>query len=101
MLQMISTIFDTTSAELASLVDLGEVADKAIQEEAIVSFLEIRASKAQLEEIRGKLQEIIQSVGAVEEDAAESDEEAGQAPYRLTLAYYPLYKAKHAPRRKS
>ena len=74
--QMMSTIFDTTSAELASLVDRGEDAMKAIEEEeGIVSFLEIRASKAQLEEIRGKLQEIVHSLTAVAEGAAEGDED--------------------------
>jgi DNA-binding transcriptional ArsR family regulator len=102
-LQMISTIFDTTSAELASLADRGEAAmnpQDAMKpsEEAIVSFLEVRASKAQLEEIRGKLNQIIQSLSAVTEDAAESEEDGGQERYRLTLAYFPLDIAKHRPR---
>jgi hypothetical protein len=99
--QMMSTIFDTTSAELASLVDRGEDAMKGIEEEGIVSFLEIRASKAQLKEIRGKLHELVQSLAAGAEGAAESDDDPGQGRYRLTLAYYPLDKAKHGPRRKS
>ena len=99
-LQMISTIFDTTTAELASLVDQGEDAMNAIEEEGIVSFLEIRTSKAKLKELRDKLNEIIQSLTAVTEGAAES-EDAGQGRYRLTLAYYPLDSAKHSPERKS
>jgi DNA-binding transcriptional ArsR family regulator len=104
--QMMSTIFDTTSAELASLVDQGEdlpasAGMKAIEEEGIVSFLEIRASKAQLKEIRRKLHEIVQSLAADAEGAAESDEDAGQGRYRLTLAYFPLDRVKHGPRRKS
>jgi hypothetical protein len=55
-----------------------------------VSFLDIRAPKAQLEEIRGKLQEIVQSVTGIAE--AEEDGEGAPEParYRLTLAYYPL-----------
>jgi hypothetical protein len=100
-LQMISTIFDTTSAELASLVDRGEDAMNAIEEEGIVSFLEIRSSKVELRELRDKLNEIIQSLTAVTEGAAESDEDAGQGRYRLTLAYYPLDRAERDPRRKS
>src|SRR5262245_9951536 len=60
--QMMSTIFDTTSAELAGLVDRSEGSMKGIEEEGIVSFLEIHGSKAQLEEIRRKLQAIVQSV---------------------------------------
>jgi hypothetical protein len=97
---MISTIFDATSAELVSLADRGG-AMKGIEEEAIVSFLDIRASEKQLKEIRGKLNEIIQSITASAEGAAESDEGAGQGRYRLTLAYYPLDKAEQRPRRKS
>lgn len=107
MRQMMSTIFDTTSAELvelaevASLADRGDDAKNAIEEQAIVSFLEIRASNAQLQEIRGKLNEILQSLAAVTEGAAESDEDAGQRRYRLTLAYFPLDIARLGPRRKS
>jgi DNA-binding transcriptional ArsR family regulator len=98
-LQMISNIFDTTSAELASLADRGEDATKAIEAEGIVSFLEIRASKAELEEIRAKLHAIVRSLTA--DGDAESDENAGQERYRLTLAYYPLVRTKDRPRRKS
>jgi DNA-binding transcriptional ArsR family regulator len=85
--QMMSTIFDTTSAELALLMDrVGEGADAmdAIEEQGIVSFLEIRASKAQLDEIRARLQ------AAVDEATAEGDDDAVEGCYRLTLAYYPL-----------
>jgi DNA-binding transcriptional ArsR family regulator len=95
-LQITATIFDTTSAELASLVDHGEDAKKAIEEEGIVSFLEIRATKAQLKELRGKLNDLVQSLTA----ASESDE-PGQDRYRFTLAFFPLDKAKPGPRRKS
>src|SRR5262245_336642 len=55
MRQMISTIFDTTSAELTSLAEQDEDATKTIEEEAIVSFLDVRAPKAELEKIRAKL----------------------------------------------
>jgi len=98
--QMLSTIFDTTSAELAALADQGEDAMKGIEEEGIVSFLDIRASKAQLENIRRKLNAIVQSLSADAEGAAENDDpELGR--YRLTLAYYPLDSAQPGPRRKS
>jgi hypothetical protein len=97
--QVMATIFDTTSAELASLIDRGEDAKKAIQDEGIVSFLEVHASEARLKEIRSKLHEMVQSL--VGEGAAENDDEPGQGRYRLTLAYYPLDWAKHGPRRKS
>jgi DNA-binding transcriptional ArsR family regulator len=97
--QMVSTIFDTTSAEIVSLVDRGEDAMDAIEQEGIVSFLEIRASTAKLKEIRAKLHELVQSLTELTEGAAESDEDA--EGYRLTLAYYPLDKAKRGSGRKS
>jgi hypothetical protein len=96
---MIATIFDTTAAELASLADRAggaAPAGDALEEEALLSFVEIRASRAHLDELRGKLQEILRSLAA-EEEAAED----GAAPesYRLTLAYYPLGKGTWDPRR--
>ena len=94
---MMSTIFDTTSAELAALADQGDDAMKGIEEEGIVSFLDIRASKAQLENIRGKLNAIVQSLAADAEGAAESDDDPEQGRYRLTLAYYPLDRPSPVP----
>ena len=97
---MITTIFDTTAAELSSLADgAGGAAGAvdAIEEEALLSFVEIRASRAQLDELRGRLQEILRSLAADEEAAGE-----GVAPeaYRLTLAYYPLGEPSNRPARK-
>jgi DNA-binding transcriptional ArsR family regulator len=96
--QMMSTVFDTTSAELASLIDQGEGEDarKAIEEEGIVSFLEIRGSEAQVKELRGKLHEIVESV-----IAEGNDDDPVQRRYRLMLAYYPLDSTTRGPRRKS
>lgn len=98
--QMVSTIFDTTSAELASLMEGGEDAMKGIEEEGIVSFLEIHASKEELKEVRDKLNEIVQSLAKDAEGRAPSDD-AEQGRYRLTLAYYPLESGKQGPKRKS
>ncbi|HEU4524024.1 MAG TPA: hypothetical protein VFR62_03330 [Gemmatimonadales bacterium] len=96
---MITAIFDTTSAELASLADRGaDDVMNPIEEEAIVSFLEIRASKAELQELRGKLHAIIQSLTAVGPGGSAGAEDADHARYRLTLAYFPLDGAEHGPR---
>lgn len=103
--QMFSTIFDTTASELSTLADLASVGDrrkdarKAIEEEGIVSFLEIRASGSQLAEIRSQLQAIVQSLAADPE--VPTGKEEGQRRYRLTLAYYPLDAAGQRPRRQS
>ena len=93
--QMMSTIFDTTSGEVAALIDRGDDAMKGIEEEGIVSFLEIRGSKAHLNAIRGKLQAV------VAEATGENDDDTVQGRYRLTLAYYPLEVTEHGPRRES
>ena len=94
--QMISTIFDTTAAEIGALVDQEEDATRLIEEEAIVSFLEIRASKAQLKEFREKLHALVQSLPAV----VESDEDTALDRFRFTLAYFPLAGPKRGPRQK-
>src|SRR5262245_55924393 len=91
--QMLSTIFDTTSAEVASLIDQGEDAAKSIEEEGVVSFLEVRASKEQLKGIRDKLQELIRSL------SGENDADTVEERYRLTIAYYPLAGVKNSPPR--
>jgi DNA-binding transcriptional ArsR family regulator len=95
LMQVISKFFDTTSAELAGLVERGDAAAKGIEEEGIVSFLEIRGTKAQLHELRDKLKTL------VTEATAESGDHAVEGRYRLTLAYYPLEVAEPGPRRES
>jgi DNA-binding transcriptional ArsR family regulator len=89
--QMMATIFDTTAAELARLIDMesatkaGDASStKTLEEEALVSFLEIRGSKKELDEIRDKLQTLIKSI------TAEGEAPDGPERYRLTLAYYPV-----------
>ena len=98
LMKMMSNIFDTTAAELAALLDRGDVARKSFEEQGIVSFLEVRASKAKLKELRGKLHDIVRSLTA---DAEHCDDDQEQGSCRFTLAYYPLEGAKQGPRRKS
>jgi DNA-binding transcriptional ArsR family regulator len=94
--QMISTFFDTTSAELTALAErvaedgMKSTEGEEIEKEAIVSFLEIRGSKKEVEEVRDKLHELIASLTKIADDAATDDSER----YRFTLAYYPLDKAR-------
>jgi hypothetical protein len=93
--QVLSTFFDTTSAELAALIERGDDAVKGIEEEGIVSFLELRGSKAQLSELRSKLKALVAEL------TAESDDDTVEGRYRFTLAYYPLDEVKNGHRRKS
>jgi DNA-binding transcriptional ArsR family regulator len=94
--RMMTTILDTTSAELAAIIDRGAAA-KAIEEEGIVSFLEIHASAEELAAIRDRLYDLVQTLAATCErspDKATDDGETGDAKrYRLMLAYYPLGEA--------
>lgn len=99
--QTVSTLLDQTAVELTSLVDRKDDSVGAIEEEAIVSFLEIHGSKAQLDSIRGKIHELIRSLTADDEDQAEPAGAAEQGRSRLMLAYYPLDPAKPGPQPKS
>jgi DNA-binding transcriptional ArsR family regulator len=84
---LLSSFFDTTSDELATLLKSGgEDATDALEKEGIVSFLEVRGSKAELNAIRDKLLELVESLTGV----GESDDEKDQERYRMTLAFYPL-----------
>jgi DNA-binding transcriptional ArsR family regulator len=90
--QMMSTIFDTTAAELARLIVEGNATkapeEDAIVKDGIVSFLEIRGSKSELDEIRDKINALVKSITAIGD--ATGEKRGGAARYRLTLAYYPL-----------
>jgi DNA-binding transcriptional ArsR family regulator len=87
--QMMSTIFDTTAAELSRVIAEGDAAGaaNAVEKAGIVSFLEIRGSKKELDEIRDKLNALIKSITADDAAATKAD---GAERYRLTLAYFPL-----------
>jgi DNA-binding transcriptional ArsR family regulator len=92
---MLSTIFNTTSAELNRLIDQGNVKG-SLEEEGILSFLEIRGSKKQLGELKDKLKKLVQALTDPSEPLSESDER-----YRLTLAFYPLGKPEPDPSSKN
>ena len=82
---MVSTIFDTSSAELTSLIESGDGLE-CVEEEGIVSFVEIRAGKKQLAELRDRLRELVEGIPAMD-DVGEGEEEERS---RLTIAYFPL-----------
>lgn len=91
---VIATFFDTTAAELSALADRAGHPDgtgEVDEEEALVSFLEVRASKDRIEEVRARLRELVSSLAA--DDATGKGAESAGDPkpaYRLTLAFYPL-----------
>lgn len=81
---MVSTMLETTSQELRSLIADSRGSD--LEEEGVLSFVEIRSSKKQLAGIREKLLALLQELA---EDCEEDPEDESRR-FRLMLAYYPL-----------
>jgi DNA-binding transcriptional ArsR family regulator len=86
---MVSMIFDTTAAELARMMGKADAED-VLEKQGIVSFLEIRGTKKELDEVRDKLNALVASLTATGEGDAAREETEDAERYRLTLAYYPL-----------
>lgn len=81
---------DNTSADLRALIESSDSSSRrgggeALEQEGVLSYLEVRAGPKELKVIRGKLMKIIKSVSG-------KGSEAGPAPlrYRLTIAFFPL-----------
>ena len=84
---MVSTIFDTSSAELMRLLESGN-GPGCIDEQGLLSFIEIHASKEQLAALRTRLHEVVEGIAGMDEGPEDEEKER----FRLTLAYYPLVK---------
>ena len=80
---VMSAAFATTSAEVSRLLERG--AGSRLSEEGILTFLEVRATRAEIEKLRRSLQEAIGVVAREEGKSLPRDER-----YRLTIAFYPL-----------
>ncbi|MBZ0269976.1 helix-turn-helix domain-containing protein [bacterium] len=85
---MISTIFDTTAGELTSAVESGRGVE-TLERDGIVSFLEVRAGKKRIEELRDRLRSVITESTSPDD---EGDEDGEGERFRLTLAFFPLEK---------
>jgi DNA-binding transcriptional ArsR family regulator len=86
--EMISNVFETTVAEMRTLVESGAAQD-ALEREGMFTFLDVRLTKAQADQLRERLNAVIQELTAGEEEKGPDVHS-----YRLTLAYFPM-----APRR--
>ena len=84
---MVSTIFDTSSSELMKLLESGRGAE-CIDEEGLLSFVEIHAGKEQLAALRTRLLEVVEGIAGMDEGPEDEEKER----FRLTLAYFPLTK---------
>lgn len=82
---MISTVFDRTADEMRGLIAQGHD-QEGIEEQGILSYLEIRTGAGEGRRIQKRLQKLLKSL----EDDHKGRDEPGGRRYRLTLAFYPL-----------
>lgn len=78
---MASRFLELTADELRGRADVGEGAP-ALQEEGILSYLEVRRAPRQIAAIRAKL---LGALGAGKGKATHAEK-----AYRLTIAFFPL-----------
>jgi DNA-binding transcriptional ArsR family regulator len=79
---VMTTAFATTSSEVSRLLEHG--AGSTLSEEGILTFLEVRATRGEIQKLRRRLHAAI-AVAREEGRPAPRDER-----YRLTIAFYPL-----------
>jgi DNA-binding transcriptional ArsR family regulator len=82
---MISTVFDRTADEMRGLIAQGR-GRKGIEEQGVLSYLEVRTDSKHGRRIQAQLMKLIQSF----EEAPKGGDKAGGRKYRFTLAFYPL-----------
>ena len=83
---MISTALETTAREIERLVTV-EADGSTLQEEGVLTFLEVRAGAAEIRRLRGKINRLIEGLGGKGAGRASS---AKPRRYRLTIAFFPL-----------
>ena len=79
---VMATAFATTSSEVSRLLEHG--AGSTLSEEGILTFLEVRGTRAEIQTLRRRLRAAI-DVAREEGTSSPRDER-----YRLTIAFYPL-----------
>lgn len=79
---VMATAFATTSSEVSRLLEHG--AGSTLSEEGILTFLEVRATRAEIQKLRRRLHAVI---GVAMEEGKSSPRDQR---YRLTIAFYPL-----------
>ena len=77
-----ATAFATTSSEVSRLLERG--AGSTLSEEGILAFLEVRATRAEIQKLRRRLHA---AIGVAREEGKSSPRDER---YRLTIAFYPL-----------
>jgi DNA-binding transcriptional ArsR family regulator len=80
---VMAAAFETTGAEVSRLLARG--AGSTLGEEGILSFLEVRGTRAEIDELRRRLHA---AIGVAREEGGSSSPRDQR--YRLTIAFYPL-----------
>ena len=91
----VSAALETTASEIDRLVR-AEAADSTLQEEGLVTFLEVRCGEAEMRRLRVKLNRLIEGL-AGGKGAGRSRPEK-ERRYRLTIAFFPLDAAERSGR---
>lgn len=85
---MINTVFGNTTSELLRLVNNLQ-SDDMLEEEAIVSYVEMHLTQEQIDEVQLRLKGVLDYLQGLETDD-DADKKEDLRKYRLTMAYYPL-----------
>jgi DNA-binding transcriptional ArsR family regulator len=81
-------ILENTSADMGLLLEQGQGLT-TLKEDAVLSYLEVRGSPAELKAIRARIMKLIKST-----EGSRSQADATVRAYRLTIAYFPLVKSR-------
>ena len=82
---MIATVFERTADEMRGLV-AQQRGREGIEEQGVLSYLEIETDKKHGRQFQERLMRLIKSI----EEAPEATTKSGRKKYRLTVAFYPL-----------
>jgi len=83
---MIATALETTASEIERLVT-ASAGGSTLEEEGLLTFLEVRAGETEIRRVRAKLGRLIEGLGKTERGRSTP---ANERRYRLTIAYFPL-----------
>jgi DNA-binding transcriptional ArsR family regulator len=84
-------VLENTIGDLRALLERGEGLS-AVEQEGLLSYLEVRAGPKELKSIRNKLVQVIKSL--TEKGPAGG---GASSPYRLTIAFFPLVDGRRPP----
>jgi DNA-binding transcriptional ArsR family regulator len=83
---MISTVYETTADEVRRLVASDGL--DGLDQQGVVSFLEVRASDAEIRKLRARFKRLLEGIAA--KCCTDEPVEEGARRYRLNIAFYPL-----------